>query len=218
MIVLLIVGSVSVANAQRGYLRGGFHGRYGGWYGGRIVYGRPVYNIRLGYRAFYNPYFGFSSGAWFGSLPYGYYPFYYGLNPYFYYGGIFYQHSSDHGYKVADAPVGAEVPDLPDNANPMVVDGKPYFEYGGVYYAKLTKTDGIETYIVAGRNGVLNPGDINIEKHLVPAVGDVTAKLPKDVTKVKADGKKYWVTPSGIYLEKIKIGQQNVYRVTKLSR
>jgi len=211
---LLVIGSVGVANAQRGVSRSGFHRSYGG----RPHFVRPVYtnNIRIVPRVYYHAGLRYHPAIWLGRLPYGYYPFYYGANPYYYFGGTFYEPSSNDGYQVASAPVGAEVPNLPNDANPLVINGQSYLEYGGVYYVQLNKTDGITTYMVVGRDGVLDNKELNISQHLIAVVGDVTANLPNTAKKVKVDGKKYWVTPSGVYLEKIKIGSQTGYRVAKV--
>ncbi len=214
VIGLLVIGSVGIANAQRGISRSGFHRSYGG----RPSFGRPIYNshIRVVPRVYFNAGLRYNRAMWLGSLPYGNYPFFYGVNPYYYFGGVFYEPSTRNGYQVASAPIGAEVPSLPNDANPLVINGQSYLEYGGVYYIQLNKTDGIITYMVVGRDGTLDTKALDITQHLVAVVGDVTANLPQTAKKVKIDGKKYWVTPSGIYLEKIKIGSQNGYRVAKV--
>lgn len=209
MVALLVISAANVAQAQRGGFRGGVHASFGGGIS-RAYYGG---GIRTVVRPYYNPYVGLNSSLWLGSLPYGYYPFYYGANPYFYYGGQFYQQAADKGYQVIEAPVGAEVPVIPDDSRPVMINGTAYLAYGNVYYVQLNKADGLVTYMVAGRDGRLNTKDLDIQGHLRPLIGDVVAKLPSGAKKMNVDGRKYWVTPSGLQLEKIKMGDERFYRV-----
>jgi hypothetical protein len=88
-------------------------------------------------------------------LPYGYYPFYWGSLPYYYYGGVFYRPYNG-GYEVTTPPIGAAVPSLPSNAQSIVIDGIQYYEADGVYYQANVDNNGKTVYIVTGRDGVLN--------------------------------------------------------------
>ncbi|MGZ3778344.1 MAG: DUF6515 family protein, partial [Mucilaginibacter sp.] len=124
----------------RGYYRGGY-------YGSRFRFG-----LGWGY-----PHF----GLYFNVLPFGYYPFYWNSNPYYYYGGVFYRPYNG-GYQVAAPPLGASVPNLPSDAQSIEIDGIQYYEAEGVYYQPDVDDNGRTIYIVVGRDGVLstdNGGD-----------------------------------------------------------
>ncbi len=127
------------------YYGGGYRGGYyrGGYYHG---YGDFRFGLGWGY-----PHF----GLYFGSLPYGYYPFYWDSYPYYYYGGVFYRPYNG-GYQVTAPPIGASVPTLPSNAQSIVIDGIQYYEAAGVYYHADVDANGKTVYIVVGRDGVLN--------------------------------------------------------------
>jgi len=213
---LLVIGSVSIASAQRGGFRGGFsHVSYrggAGFYGGASMRTGAVF----GFRGFYQPYIYANVGLWINTLPFGYYPFYWGLDPYYYYDGVFYQPGANDGYQVATPPVGAELPSIPAKASQVVIDGKQYFNYNGVYYTQITKDDGTVAYIVAGKNGRLNTEQDDSVYHQNPIVGDVADQLPENSHKVTINGKKYWVTPTGVYLEKVKMDDKTVYRVSSV--
>jgi len=209
---LLVVGMAPTASAQRGFHggggvhvsggigfgrggvgigfgRGGAHfaarpGYYGGYYGGRYFYGYPSIGFRLGL------------------LPFGYYPFYFGSDLYYYYGGVFYRPYDDGGYEIATPPVGAAVPKLPKGAQPIKIDGQQYYEFNGVYYQQSTDDQGKTVYVVAGKDGVLNTnGDNTQTPPPAPQVGDIINKLPDGSHKVMLNGKKYYVAPDGIYYQ-----------------
>lgn len=204
---LLSVVLVPGANAQRGFHggggfhSGGFHGglSFGGFrggvgfaarpgiYGGRVFYGYPTIGFRFGF------------------LPYGYFPFYWGADLYYYYGGVFYRPNDDGGYEVAVPPVGAAVPTLPRGAQSIVIDGKQYYELNGVYFEQSTDDKGKTIYVVAGKDGVLNTNGENTDNAPpAPQVGDIVNQLPDGSRKVTLNGKKYYVAPDGIYYEEFK--------------
>ncbi|WP_183558907.1 DUF6515 family protein [Mucilaginibacter sp. SP1R1] len=220
---LLIIGSVSAANAQRGGHGGGFRGGFrGGFSNIGFSYGNPGIGtgFGLGFHGFYSPHIYANIGLQINALPFGYYPFFWGSSQYYYNDGIFYQPYSDGVYQVATPPVGAQVPSLPANASSIVIDGKQYFEFNGVYYEQVVNDDGKTVYMVAGKDGVLNTGQNAGQDsgnyHQTPQVGDMTDQLPNNTHKVNVNGKKYWVTPDNIYLEKVKVGDKTSYRVSSV--
>jgi len=241
---LLAVLLVSTASAQRGghfgggsHSGGGFHNSVGVRSGGNtrvaanfhsaIAYrtGRG-YFAGVGYHggAFYRPGFGYYGyphlGFYLGILPFGYYPFYWGAGLYYYYNGIFYTPYDNGGYQVTAPPIGAGVPSLPENANAIKIDGVQYYEADGVYYKESVDDKGKKIYVVAGRDGVLNTGDNATDPNATiaaPKVGDIVNQLPDDCRKVILNGKKYFVSPDGIYYEKITDPSGNTaYRIASL--
>jgi hypothetical protein len=200
---LLSVGMMNTASAQRGFHFGGgvhiggFHGGVGfggmhsavgvayrgGIYGGRFFYGYPTIGFRLGF------------------LPFGYFPFYWGADLYYYYGGVFYRPYDDGGYEVTTPPVGAAVPSLPKGSQSIVIDGQQYFEYNGVYFQQSTDDKGKTVYVIAGKDGVLNTNGQDANNPPAPQVGDIVNQLPDGCRKITLNGKKYFVAPDGIYYE-----------------
>jgi hypothetical protein len=208
---LLSLGLAPDAHAQRGFHGGGggfhigggagfgfggFHGAVGfgrggaglahrgGFYGGRYFYGYPSIGFRIGF------------------LPYGYFPFYFGPDLYYYYGGVFYRPYDDGGYEIVTPPVGAAVPSLPKGAQSIVIDGNQYYELNGVYYQATTDDKGKTVYVVAGKDGVLNTnGESADNPPPTPQVGDIVNQLPDGCRKITLNGKKYFVAPDGIYYE-----------------
>lgn len=193
---------------RTGYGRPGYGRRGYGWprYGGVHYgfYGRPNY----GYYNYYRPYLGFS----FSVLPFGYYPFMFGTDQFYYSGGLFYR-QYDNQYKVVDPPVGGEILKLPDDAREVVINGQTFYEYKGVYYTVSENADGKTVYIVAGKDGVLNTdGDIDN----APKMGDIVNELPEGSNEVLLKGERYFVSPDHIYYEEVKDGDATTYRVVGL--
>jgi len=199
---LLTIALASTADAQRGFHGGGgfriggSHGAVGfggrgvgfavrpGIYGGRLFYGYPTIGFRLGY------------------LPFGFFPFYFGADLYYYYGGVFYRPYDDGGYEIATPPLGASVPALPRGSQSIVIDSQQYYEYNGVYFQQTTDDQGKTIYVVAGKDGVLNTNGQNADNAPpAPRVGDIINQLPEGSRKVTLNGKKYYVAPDGIYYE-----------------
>jgi uncharacterized protein DUF6515 len=246
---LLSMIMISAADAQRGGRSGGggsFRGGGGGFRTGGIGIGRGSNalgirgNIGLsrsfragggyfsgrGYHAgaFYRPGFGYYGyphlGFYLGALPYGYYPFYWGSSLCYYYGGVFYSPYDNGGYQVIAPPIGAAVPNLPDSASPIKIDGVQYYEANGVYYKEGLNDKGEKIYVVAGRDGVLNTGDSVTDPNATdasPQVGDLVNQLPDGCRKVSLNGKKYFVSPDGIYYERVTDPNGNIaYRIASL--
>ncbi|WP_029277388.1 DUF6515 family protein [Pedobacter borealis] len=186
-----------------GYRPGSGYGRPG--YGYRPGYGRPYYRPYYSYYNFYRPFLGFRIGV----LPYGYYPFYYGANQFYYSGGLFYQQNNSQ-YEVVTPPVGAEVPNLPSDANLVTINGVDYYEYKGVYYTQKENADGKTVYVVAGKDGILNTTDGPVDTH---NIGDIISQLPEGCREVTIKNEKYFVSPDDVYYEEIVDGTNITYRV-----
>jgi len=172
---------------KTGYGRGywGTHGYYHlnkGWY-------TVLYYNNIGRRC--------------GSLPYGYYPFFWADMQYYYDDGLFY--TFDNGeYTVVEPPVGAEVSSICDDAQSIVINGEQYYECTGVYYQKVIKDDGTVVYVVAGKDGVLNTDQqIQNDQPQGPQLGDIVTKLPADCRKIKVNGEVLYVSPDGVYYQEI---------------
>ncbi len=191
----LMLVLTNTASAQRGF-RGGVHVGVG--------FGGPRFGFGFGYagpRYYYNPYWAYPSlGFYINALPYGYYPFYYGPDQYFYADGTFYR-PNNNGYEVAAPPIGATVPKIPSNAKSIMIDGQQYYELGGVYYKPGVDDRGKKVYTVAGKDGVLNTGDTDQAAPRAPQVGDIVNQLPDGCRKVTLNGKKYYVSADDIYYE-----------------
>jgi hypothetical protein len=187
---------------QIGSGRGGYWGNHNYYH-----YNRGYYN------SYYSPRIGFSIGV----LPYGYYPFYYGDYQYYYSDGLFYQYDNDQ-YTVVEPPVGAEVKQVPEKAQSIVINGQQYYELNGVYYQPVTKDDGSVVYQVAGKDGELNTGtDVQGDQYQGPQMGDVVGQLPQDCRKIKVNGEKLYVSPDGVYYQEQADGQGNkTYKVVGL--
>jgi hypothetical protein len=230
---LLIFSITSTANAQRG---GGSHGggghfggggHYGGgYYGGGSHFGVGI-GVGVGFGGFggYYSSFGYPRYGIIGALPYGYYPFFWGPNQFYYAGGLFYQPYANGGYQVVAPPVGAEVPALPKGVSPINIDGTQFYEFNGVYYKDAVTPDGKKVYLVAGKDGVLNTNPegqspdssaVNSGTPPMPQVGDMTDQLPDGSRKITLNNKKYWVTTDGIYLEEVKGNNGTSYRVVSI--
>jgi len=201
-------------------------GRGSGSYGVSAVRSGRGYFAGVGYRAgaFYRPGFGYYGyphiGFYLGFLPFGYYPFYWGAGLYYYYDGIFYSPYDNGGYQVITPPLGAAVPTLPQGATPIKIDGVQYYEASGVYYKATTDDKGKVMYVVAGRDGVLNTDGSATDPNAgvaMPKVGDMVNQLPDDCHKVILNGKRYFVSPDGIYYEKVTDPNGNTaYRIISL--
>jgi hypothetical protein len=135
--------------AGRGYNEGYYRG--GRYYG----YSHPVF-----YGGFYSRYYAPRIGFHISILPFGYYPFYFGEDRYFYNNGFFYQQYGNNDYQIVAPPIGAEVNQLPSGAKSIMIDGVQYYELNGVYYQPVTDEDGSVRYQIAGKDGQLetNPG------------------------------------------------------------
>ena len=139
---------------------------------------------------------------------------------YYYYGGIFYSPYDGGGYEVTTPPVGAAVPDMPDGAKAIKINGQQFYELNGVYYKAVVNDAGKTMYQVAGRDGVLNTDDNGAgiaPDDAAPKVGDIVNELPDGCRKIVLNGKKYFVSPNGIYYQVFVDQQGNVgYRIASI--
>lgn len=208
---LFVVILSTTASAQRG--RGGFHGG-GRGFGGGFGFGGPRVSFGVG---LYRPYYAYPRiGFFLNTLPYGYYPFYWGPDQYYYYGGTFYR-PYNNGYQIAAPPIGAAIPKLPSNAHPILIDGQQYFELNGVYYKEGVDDKGKKVYIVSGKDGVLNTDNANQADQRMPQVGDVVGQLPDNCRKVTLNGKTYFVSADDIYYEEFKDANDAIsYRIASV--
>jgi len=209
---LLSLVLVVTADAQRGAFHGGGVVRIGGGgFGG----------ARVGVGGFYRPgvgYFGYPHlGFYFGALPYGYYPFYWGDYQYYYANGVFYTPYANGGYQVATPPVGAAIPALPRGAKSIMIDNQQYYEFNGVYYKIVVNDQGQKVYVVAGKDGVLNTDGSQAQEDMAPRVGDIINQLPDNCRKVNLNGKRYFVAPNDIYYEQFTDSSGNTaYRIASV--
>jgi hypothetical protein len=215
--IFVLAGFLSLAltpaaNAQRGFRSGGIRIGVGGGIGFRS-------GVGLGFRTgvYGGGYYGYPGvGLRIAVLPYGYYPFYWGSDLYYYYGGIFYRPYDGGGYEVTVPPVGAEVPALPKGASSIAINGQQYYEFNGVYYQAIVNDKGKTVYVIAGKDGVLNT-DGSVDNPPAPQVGDVVGRLPDNCRKVKLNGKKYFVSPDGIYYEEFTdSNNMKAYRIASI--
>lgn len=197
----------SFSRPSAGAFRAGGYAYHRPGIGYRPFY-RPYRRPYFGYYHFYRPYLGISINV----LPYGYYPFFFGPDQFYYSGGLFYR-QYDNAYKVVVPPVGAEVPSIPSGAKEVVINGQTYNEYKGVYYSTTQNADGKTVYVVAGKDGVLNTDDNSNATGTGVQIGDVVSQLPDGYREVTIKGDKYYVTDDGIYYEKITNGDQVTYKV-----
>lgn len=121
------------------YNHGGYRSTYRNFYGGY-------------YNRFYAPQLGFRLNI----LPYGYYPFYWGEDQFYYNNGLFYQQYDNSQYEVVAPPMGAIVPTVPNDAKSITIDGIEYYELNGVYYQPVTTSDNTTGYKIVGKDGELN--------------------------------------------------------------
>ena len=228
---MLSIAVITTASAQHGggggghasMGSGGFHGSVGaaglgsyrsngvssrttsGYHAAAVAGVHGVSSYTAG--GFYRPgigYYGYPQlGFYYGGLPFGYYPFYWGDNLFYYSAGIFYTPYDGGGYEVTTPPVGAAVPGLPQGAKSIMIDNQQFYEFNGVYYKAVVNDQGKTVYVVAGKDGVLNTDgtDVNGGDSAAPQVGDIVNELPDGCRKVILNGKRYFVSPNDIYYQ-----------------
>ena len=213
--------SISVGIVNRGgyynygYRPGYSYGYHGGYYYYPSYRYRPIYYSPFSYSHF-GPAFGFRLSI----LPFGYYPFYLGSDPYYYYDGIFYRPYYDNGiydgYEVTQPPLGAVVKHLPSGAKATVINGQKYYELGGTFYKEEMSPKNKLQYVVVGTDGVINtvddtpaPGD-SPSSNAAPAPDQQMQAAPSKLTQLPANTKavtinqqKYYLAPSGVYYQEV---------------
>lgn len=202
---------------SRGYYHG-YHGYRGPVYGGGVYYRHGWYGP--GYRRYYNPFFP-PIGFYVSTLPVGYFALGPQFGPVYYYGGTYYESSNDNrGYRVVDPPLNATVPDLPDGATEVQVDGNSYYELNGTYYQEVM-TDNGRRYQVVGKNGKIGnrevtPQDQNNENNSSNddnAPADILNDLPQGSRSIQINGQQYYLSPDGMYYQKVDIRNGTGYKV-----
>lgn len=148
-------------------------------------------------------------------MPFGYYPVYYGSDRFYFSDGLFYK-QYEKEYKVVVPPVGAEVPTLPTDAKEVVINGQTYYESKGVYYSTAQNADGKQVYVVAGKDGVLNTDGKTVYVNPAAQIGDIVDQLPEDSREILIKGATYYVSPDGVYYEKLIDGNKVTYKVIGL--
>lgn len=195
---------------------------YGYGYGQRYNYYpsyhyRPIYRSPYGYSHF-GPSFGFRLSI----LPFGYYPFYLGINPYYYYQGVYYRPYTNGGYEVIAPPLGATIKHLPSGAKATVINGQKYYELGGTFYKEQINAKNKLSYVVVGTDGVINTVDQNqkqdapdatpnvVPDQAPPQQGTLLNQLPANSKVVVIKQQKYYLAPSGIYYKEIIDANNNI--------
>jgi hypothetical protein len=182
------------------YRSGGYQSYPGLEYGQNRITIRPrgfYYNNRDYYSTYYRPQLGFSLSV----LPYGYYPFYFGSDHYYYSEGLYYRQLQDNSYSVVEPPLGATINKLPAKAQAIAINGMQYYELNGVYYQPITRDDGRLVYQIAGKDGELNTADVGTTQDDLPQVGDLVDNLPEGCKKIRLNHQKYYVSQEGYYFQ-----------------
>jgi hypothetical protein len=134
-------------------------------------------------------------------LPRGYWGFNMGPVPYYYYGGTYYRPGPrPNDYEVIDAPLGASVPELPQNARVVVINEQKFYELEGTYYKEEIRNNNEIWYTVVGKNGKIDTDYAPVPDN-GPMEGDIIDKLPEGSRKVKLNGNTYYVSPDDVYYE-----------------
>jgi hypothetical protein len=183
----------------------------------------------------YGPSFGFRCSI----LPFGFYGFYIGGYPYYYYEGIYYRPYQNGGYEVIAPPLGARVTRLPRGARVRIIDGQKYYELGGTFYQEEISADNEIWYVVVGTDGVLNTGNNqeaapesttppanqnqpapvppavqdNTDNLPVPAPGTKLTELPAGSKAVVINQQKFYESPDGVYYQEVIEGDHVSYQV-----
>jgi hypothetical protein len=149
-------------------------------------------------------------------LPYGYYPFYLGGIPYYYYSGVYYRNYGESEYEVVDAPMGAVVSELPKGATVAMVNGEQFYEFNGTYYKEGTNSRNEVVYTVVGKYGEINNTDGqqgNVTSNQPLRVGDIIYALPPNSKQVTIDGQTLFVSPDNFYLKQRTVDGVSSYEV-----
>ena len=111
-------------------------------------------------------------------LPDGYRRFRFHNRDFFYFEGVYYDDEPS-GYVVVDAPVDADVPDLPPGAETVVANGTVYYYADGVFYVQ--QADG--SYVV-----------------MAAPMGVTVSELAPDAVPVVVNGMTYYQSDGTYYL------------------
>lgn len=130
---------------------------------------------------------GITSGMYFNALPSGYVPLTVAGNPYYYYGGAYYQQEPT-GYVAVNPPMGAIVPALPPGAEGISTPQGVFYYAGGAFYVQ--QPQGFEV--------------------VPPPFGVTVGYLPPGATPVYIRGMLYYQA-NGIYFMPVMQGGVTVY-------
>ena len=243
-VVLLV--TATALQAQRRY---GSYRYRGNYYAYNYRPARPIISVNIGrpygYRSYYSRpvvyaqphafiHFGPAFGVRINVLPVGYYPFYLGADPYYYYDGIYYRPYSSGGYEVVKPPLGASVKRLPAGAKVTIIDDVKYYELGGTYYQEEINDNNKLRYKVVGTDGVLNTGAAAEETDnpsatkpaarenstkpaaakSLPETGSKIDQLPEGSKTVIIKKEKYYLSPAGVYYQEMVEDNKVRYIVT----
>jgi hypothetical protein len=118
------------------------------------------YGYSGGGGGYYSPYAShysspkFTLGFRFNLLPMGYWSMNFGGHPYYYYNGAFMRNRNNY-FEIVEAPIGADVPSLPIEARPIVINDIKFYEINGNFFKKVYHSNGETWYRVVGKNGRL---------------------------------------------------------------
>ena len=238
-LVITTVTFCSSAFAQRnyGHSRNYYPSPRGYSYSPRAIFS-PSLHINLGigsygyarpYYPYYRPYvpYGPSIGFRVNVLPYGYFPFSFGNDYYYYNNNTFYRRYDDRNYEVVAPPIGAKLPQLPNDAKPVTIDGITYYELGGTYYQETLNNKNQALYEVVGVNGKLNTNTNNRGNNYQnnnqslnnqtpnrePVEGDIVYILPDQCKTVTLNGQILYISPDNIYYQQISENNKVLYKV-----
>lgn len=209
-------------NRPRGFYGGGGYYHGGGHFVGSYHGYRPFYYPRpYIYHSFYHPFrwWGPAIGFHLTVLPVGFFTIYTGFGPYYYYDGIYYRNYNN-TYEVVDAPVGSFVPNLPSRAEQIDVNGTMYYFFNGTFYYPSTDANGNQGYVIAGKNGHLEPVDNQPTAQTQDAQGQydqnvtpTTPELPEGCREVTINGQTLFLSPDGMYYQQINQGNGVEYQI-----
>jgi len=116
-------------------------------------------------------------------LPFGYVPTYVANQPFYYYGGSYYEPSGSE-YVVVPPPVGATVPEVPPGAETVWTAGQVFYYIDGAFY-------------------VQEPNGFRV---VPPPLGVTVSVLPSDASSVMINGRVYYQSRGVYYLPAMQDG------------
>jgi hypothetical protein len=111
---------------------------------------------------------------------------------------------------VVQAPLGAELPELPRGAKVIIIDDQKYYELNGAYYKERIKSNGEIWYEVVGKDGRLHTDREAEEVRL----GTLVTSLPSGCKVVIINNEKYYVSPDHVYYQEVIENNQLFYKIT----
>jgi len=106
--------------------------------------------------------------------------------------GVYYV-QADNGYRAVSAPIGAKIPDLPDDTQTMVVGSATFYYYMGVFY-----NQGSDGYAV-----------------IQAPIGAMVSYLPEGYTTKAINGQTYYLY-DGVYYQARMVDGGTAYAVTRV--